>query len=448
MTSLRISRSGPLRGRVKLPGDRELGQEALLWAALADTPSCIAGLAEHADHRTLIHALRAMGVPIAHTEAGVRVSGVGLDGLKLPSGALSAGASSSTLELLTILLSAQTFGTRIEAQGAAREHSLRTVIAPLRARGAHVRGRESDDGDMFAPVSAAPRMPGEALSEVEIQIPDGDAATKRAMLLSGLYARGITAVAEGMLSRDHTERALVALGVPVQTLGGMTLLDTSEAVPRWPGFDWTMPGDATLFAYLSALVLSVPGSDVTFEGVLLNPSRSSWLEVLTHAGANVQVTPKGDAAGNEALGDVRVRASRLRALRIGGELAFRMLDHACALLILTPALGGRASIRDITGLRTGPRATLKRAVQLVRAFGGECTDYEDGFDLDPVATRKGTTVSLSESPELGLVALSLGLVAEGATHVHAAQALDALYPGVVDVLVSLGARVEPEEAPA
>ena len=196
MKSLRVSRSGPLRGRVQLPGDRELGQEALLWAALADSPSLITGLASHADHQALIAALRAMGVPIAETPAGVRVSGVGLTGLKLPQGALTAGESTSTLELLTALLSGQAFGTRIEAQGKAREHSLRTVIVPLRARGAHVKGRETDDGELCAPVAAAPRMPDEPLSEVEIQIPDGDASTKRALLVSGLYARGITAVAE------------------------------------------------------------------------------------------------------------------------------------------------------------------------------------------------------------------------------------------------------------
>jgi 3-phosphoshikimate 1-carboxyvinyltransferase len=123
-----------------------------------------------------------------------------------------------------------------------------------------------------------------------------------------------------------------------------------------------------------------------------------------------------------------------------------MLDEVCALLMLAPALTGRAWLRDIAGLRARPRAGLKRAVQLVRAFGGECTDYDDGFDLDATQALRGTDVTLGEHPELGFVALALGLVAEGDTRVHDAQALDALYPGVVELLVSLGARVEPEEA--
>jgi 3-phosphoshikimate 1-carboxyvinyltransferase len=195
-------------------------------------------------------------------------------------------------------------------------------------------------------------------------------------------------------------------------------------------------------------VLSVPGSDVTFEGVLLNPSRSSWLEALTQAGAHVEVTPKGDTAGNEPLGDVRVVASRLRSLRLGGELASRLLDETCALLALAPALTSRLSLRDVSGLRARPRATLKRAAQLLRAFGGECTDYDDGFDVDPSSRLSGTSVSAGDSPELGFVALALGLSADGDTRVHDAQALDALYPRVVDLLVSLGAAVETEEANA
>src|SRR5690606_35589018 len=160
-------------------------------AALAEGPSLVAGHASSEDHLRLSDALRSMGVPVAWTDAGVRVMGVGLRGLKLPKGALSAGASASTLEILTALLSAQNFGTRIEAEGAALEHSLRTVVAPLRARGAHVAGRGTEDGDVRAPVAVAPLLPGELLHEAEIDIPEGDAATKLALLVSGLYVPGV-----------------------------------------------------------------------------------------------------------------------------------------------------------------------------------------------------------------------------------------------------------------
>jgi 3-phosphoshikimate 1-carboxyvinyltransferase len=454
MSRLRVWRAGPLRGRVELPGDLHVGQEALLWAALADSPSLLAGLSARRDHRLLAAALRELGVPVAETPAGLRIAGVGVGGLKMPRGALDAGDSPSTLELLTALLAAQPFGTRVIASGAAAEQPLRTVLEPLRARGAHLRGSaprsarpgQSEQGAVFAPVAAAPRLPGEPLSEVEIQIPDGDPATKRALLISGLHTRGITAIAEGMLSRDHVERALVALGVPVETLGGMTLLDTSEQVPRWSGFEWRVPGDPQLFAYLTAVAAALPGSDVTFANVLVNRSRSAFLEVLGQAGARIDVTPKGDVAGNEPVAEVRVQSGRVRSLRLGGELALRLLDEACALFALAPALGARASLRDAAALRARPGDPLRKATLLARGFGVECTEFADGFDLDPAAELAGKAVSLAgESGEHALLALCLGLVSAGETSLSAAGALDALYPDLVGTLAALGAGLERQE---
>jgi 3-phosphoshikimate 1-carboxyvinyltransferase len=457
MTRLRVWRAGPLRGRVELPGDLNVGQQAIVWAALADSPSVLTGLSARSDHRLLVAALRELGVPIADTTGGLRVAGVGLRGLKMPRGALDAGDSPTTLELLAALLSGQAFGTRIVASGAALEHPLRTLLEPLRARGAHVRGSalrspraaQSELGEAFAPVAAAPRLADEPLSEVEIEIPDGDPATKLGLLVSGLYARGITAIAEGMLSRDHVERALVALGVPIETLGGMTVLDTSQEAPHWPGFSWHIPGDAGLFAYLASAVLALPGSDVTFGNVLINRSRSAFIEALGQAGARIEVTPRGDVAGNEPLAEVRVRGGKLRSLRVGGELAFRMLDEVAPLLALAPVLGGRVSVRDVASLRARAGEPLRRAVTLARSFGVECTDFADGFDLDPAAALTGRSLSLAgESGEQALLAVIFGLLADGDSLLTAAEPLDALYPELGSTLAALGAGVERQEEPA
>lgn len=443
MTALRVRRSGPLSGRVRLPSDLHIGQEALLWAALADGPSHLIGISPREDHRSLIAALRALGVPIAEVEGGVRIAGVGLAGLRMPAGALDAGASPSTLELLAALLAGQRFGTRVAARGRALRHPLGRLLEPLRARGAQIAGTAREGGELSAPVSAAPLLAHEALRPVEIEIPTGDAATKRGLLISGLYARGATAISEGILSRDHGERALLALGLNVQTSGPLTLLDTSEGA-AFAGFAWRLPGDFTLASYVMAAALALPGSDVLLEGVGLNRSRSAFLDALRHAGAQVAAVPKGDAAGDEPLGDLRVRATALRGAKIMGELSLRMLDEVPALAALAPACRGRIALRDAAALRAGADDLLRASAQLLRAFGAECTDYEDGFDLDPGAALRGMELPASAPPEMKLLALVLGLSAAGETRIEAAEELDALYPGFVDALVSLGADVARE----
>ncbi|MFT3922453.1 MAG: hypothetical protein QM778_07965 [Myxococcales bacterium] len=446
MRRLRIVPGRPLRGRVRVPGDLLLGQQALVWAALGEGASLISGLSSRPDHLLLCDALRAMGVPVAHTDAGVRVMGGGLRGLRMPAGALQAGASATTLELLTALLSGQHFGTRVEAAGAALTHSLRTLIAPLRARGAHVAGKSTDDGDVRAPVAVAPLIAGEHLAEAEIEIPDGDHVTKLGLLLSGLYVPGTTAIAEGMLSIDHAERALMALGAGIHTQGALTLLDRGERQGSWPGFEWHIPGDFSLACWLLAAALAVPGSDVTLEGVGLNRTRSAFLEVLRHAGAPIEVTPKGDTAGDEPVADLRVRSGRLRSAHVVGELAVRISQDAPALLALAPCLGGKITVRDLASLRARVPDPLRAPAQLLRENGFECTSFADGFDLQPSDARAASVVHAANlSPECLLLACVLSLSAQAETRIDHAETLDALYPGLGDTLARLGADVAWEE---
>jgi 3-phosphoshikimate 1-carboxyvinyltransferase len=430
MTRARIRPGRPLRGRIQVAGDLHVGQQALVWAALAHGTSRIVGL--DVRHAALIAALRAMGVRI-----GEEVEGVGLRGLTIPRGALAAD-SESALVLLTSLLAGQTFGTRVTGP----DVSLRTLIAPLRARGAHVAGKASET-DIRPPVSVAPLLADEPLESVEIEIPTGDANTKLGLLLSGLYTRGVTAIQEGMLSRDHAERALVALGLPLSTAAGMTLLDTSASEPLWAGFRWQLPGDFTIASYLLAAGLVVPGSDLTIEGVGLNPTRTHWLDALRGTGARANIMPKGDCAGNEPRGDVRVASSRLTRVRVGGERAFGLLDEVPALAALAVAAGDRISIRDVGALRARTPDAINALRETLARFGVSCTTYEDGLEVDPPERLRGAVVDgASEHALLGCV---LGLVAEGETVIEGVERLDARYPGVLSALETLGADVVREE---
>jgi 3-phosphoshikimate 1-carboxyvinyltransferase len=260
-------------------------------------------------------------------------------------------------------------------------------------------------------------------------------------LISGLYAQGVTAIQEGLLSRDHSERALLALGAPIETMGPLTLLDTSLVTPHFDAFSWHIPGDFSLAAYVIALALAVPGSDVTIEGVGVNRSRTAFLAVLAHAGAAVEVTPKGDAAGDEPVADIRVSSSRLRGGRVMGELALRLLDDVPAFAALCAASKARFSLRDAGALRTRDGDLLKGTTQMLRAFGAECTHYDDGLDIDAPVELHATSVSADTVMPLKLLGLVLGLCAEGETRIDAAHEVEAFCPGLLASLALLGAPI-------
>src|SRR5690606_23123454 len=113
-------------------------------------------------------------------------------------------------------------------------------------------------------------------------------------LLSGLYAEGLTAIREPVLSRDHTERMMQALGIPIEAMGPMMVLDPSGWARRWDGFEWTVPGDMSSAAFVIAAALLVPKSEVTIMGVGVNPTRTGFCDALRAMRADLTFLPKGD----------------------------------------------------------------------------------------------------------------------------------------------------------
>src|SRR5690606_27725131 len=116
------------------------------------------------------------------------------------------------------------------------------------------------------------------------------------LLLSGLYARGLPAISEPVVSRDHTERMMYALSIPIRVEGPNAVLDPTGGELRWDGFEWELPGDISSAAFLVAAGRMVPGSEIMLEGVGLNPARTGILDALRTMRAGVGVVPKGEAA--------------------------------------------------------------------------------------------------------------------------------------------------------
>ncbi|MCA9582927.1 MAG: 3-phosphoshikimate 1-carboxyvinyltransferase, partial [Myxococcales bacterium] len=287
-------RKGPLQGAVQVPGDKSIGHRALLFAALAEGPSRITGLSGGLDNRATAEALRAMGVSMTVGEREAAVEGVGLRGLRMASGPLDCGNSGTSMRLLAGLLAAQRFGSTLVGDASLTGRPMRRIVDPLRARGAHIQGEKGKkEGECYPPLRIAPLVEGELLLGFEYEMPVASAQVKSALLLSGLYAGAPTALSEPVLSRDHTERMMMALGVPLQTAGPVVRLDPAEWSGRWDGFEWHVPGDPSSAAFPLAAALAVGGSRVRVEGVCNNPTRTGFLEALRHMGALGEIVPKG-----------------------------------------------------------------------------------------------------------------------------------------------------------
>ena len=318
-----------LLGSVPVPSDKSIGHRALLLSALATGTSRIRGFSRGEDNLSTLTALRALGLRVEEVGSSeLRVEGATVRGLRAAPGPLDCGNSGTTMRLMAGLLAATRFRSTLVGDASLSRRPMMRVVGPLRSRGATLDGRAHPTRpvELTAPLTVGPRPGTKRLAALEYELPVASAQVKSALLLSGLDAEGPTLLKEPVVSRDHTERMLLALGAPIRTLASCVVLNPS----RWDGLlsplDLEIPGDLSAAAFLLVAAQIVPGLQVTVRGVGINPTRTGLLEIARDMGAALAVEPSGERGG-EPVAALHAGYSPLVATRVGGERVARAIDE-------------------------------------------------------------------------------------------------------------------------
>ena len=368
----------PLQGILRLPGDKSISHRSLLFAALANGESTVTNLATGDDVRAMRTALEALRVDIRGDASAVSVRGGGFDGLREPDGVLDCENSGTAIRLLAGVLAGRSFLSVLSGDASLNQRPMGRVIGPLRAMGAQVDGR--GDG-AYAPIA----IRGAALLGMRHELPIASAQVKSALMLAGLQATGTTEIVSPAPSRDHSERMLAALGVPVEVDG--CLVRVRAGAPE--SFTVEVPGDPSSAAFFVVAALITPGSDLTIENMSINPTRLGFIEVLRRMGADIAVEPVDERCG-EPVGDVRVRASRLTATVIAGEEIPNVQDEVPALAVAAAFADGVTDVRDAGELSQKESNRIVTVNRMMSALGVAGETRPDGLSIrggKPAAAR-------------------------------------------------------------
>ncbi|MDH3271497.1 MAG: 3-phosphoshikimate 1-carboxyvinyltransferase [Gemmatimonadota bacterium] len=367
---------------VRVPGDKSLTQRALILAALASGPSRLSGLLHGGDAESTARALRALGadIPVLPGDGSeIVVGGVGLRGLRRPTGVLDLGNSGTGARLLMGALAGSGVTATLTGDASLRGRPMARVTRPLTAMGAEIRFSEADGR---LPVEVVGRHP---LEPIDWPSPVASAQVKSSILLAGLTGRAFALVTEPCQSRDHTERMLRFLGVSViehATSDGWRV-EMRDPPDRLRPFEFEVPGDVSSAAFVLALAaLGGAGpAGVTVQGVGLNPSRTAFLDVLARMGAPVEIEARSavDEPGIEPAGDVTVRPAELSATSVGGDEIPRLLDELPLIAVLGARAEGVTTIRDAGELRAKESDRIAAVTRNLRALGVEVEEHHGGL---------------------------------------------------------------------
>lgn len=438
LTPLTARRGGPLKGRVRVPGDKSISHRALILAAMTVGESTVAGLLEGEDVLNTAKAMRALGAKVERAADGVwHVHGVGVGGFAQPSAPLDFGNSGTGCRLAIGAVAGCPITATFDGDASLRSRPMRRVLDPLEKMGARVLEQAEGGRLPLTLQGAADPMP------IEYESPVPSAQLKSAVLLAGLAAPGETTVIEAEATRDHTERLMKHFGAKVTSkphgehgrrivLQGQPELEPAKVV---------VPADPSSAAFPLVAALVVPGSEVILEAVMTNPLRTGLFTTLREMGANIEMLEKRDDGGEE-VADLRVTFSPLKGVEVPPERAPAMIDEYLVLGVAAAFAQGTTRMRGLKELRVKESDRLEATAEMLRV-NGVSVEIE-GDDL--IVHGKGSVAGGGEvkthmDHRIAMSALVMGLASEQPVRIDDSAFIATSFPGFVEMMRGLGAEI-------
>ncbi|HYA36661.1 MAG TPA: 3-phosphoshikimate 1-carboxyvinyltransferase [Candidatus Methylomirabilis sp.] len=431
-----VQAGGKLTGRVRVPGDKSISHRSVMLGSLAEGTTRVTGLLEGEDVLSTLGAFRAMGVQAEGPDHGrLVIRGVGLRGLKAPAHPLDMGNSGTAMRLMAGILAGQAFDSELIGDASLSQRPMKRVAEPLGAMGAVI--ATADGGRPPLRIKG-----GQKLRAIDYKMPMASAQVKSSLLLAGLYADGETSVTEPAPTRDHTERMLRGFGYAVQTQGARSSL---RGGGRLKACDIDVPADISSATFFLVGASIAPGSDVILEHVGINPTRIGVINILKLMGANLELQNPREI-GAEPVADIRVRAAKLRGVRIPEDQVPLAIDEFPALFVAAACASGETMLTGAHELRVKESDRIAVMAQGLQRLGIEARETPDGIVIRGGSLRGGEVDSHGDHR----VAMSFAMAALAASEpvtVRDCKNVDTSFPGFADLARGVGLGIDSRRGP-
>ncbi len=421
------SAKGPLKGTLKVPGDKSISHRAIMFGALAEGTTVVTNFLEGADCLSTIHCFRQLGIEIDYSaqEGNVSVHGNGLNGLKKPDEILDVGNSGTTMRLLSGILCGQSFPSIITGDASIQRRPMNRIMLPLRQMAADIKSQQENGcAPLYINTSGNKQSGSSILKGISYVSPVASAQVKSSILLAGLYAEGETSVTEPTLSRNHTELMLAEFGASIYTKDNTAVI---LPAPRLIGRTVAVPGDISSAAYFIAAGLIVPNSEIIIENVGINPTRDGILKICKQMGADIRMENLRNASG-EPVADLVIRHSELTGTEIGGAIIPTLIDEIPILAILACFAKGVTIIKDATELKVKESNRIDVMVDNLSRMGADITATEDGMVIRGGKPLHGATIESHSDHRIAMSFAIAALMAEGETTITHPECVTISYP--------------------
>ena len=412
-----------LQGSLTLPGDKSISHRYAMLAGLAEGTTRLSNFSTGADPHSSLACMEALGATVVQKEdKTIEITGTA-GKFQQPSAPLDCGNSGSTMRMLAGLIAPHPHTFTLIGDHSLTHRPMERIRKPLSLMGAKI-----DLVEGHAPIT----IHGTTLQAIDFDTPIPSAQVKTAVLFAGLQANGTTSLTESIRTRDHSEQALKAFGA---TLDRTTAASGDVAKLSIPGnqtlkaIDATIPGDISSAAFFLCAALLFPDSNLILDGVGMNPTRASLLDVITSLGGKIKVLNVEEHHG-ELVGTLQVNVSPngLRGMHIEGALAAQIIDELPVLAAIAPYTSDGIIIRDARELRVKESDRIALVAKNLRAMGAELTEHEDGLVIPGNQKLHGAEIDSGTDHRIAMAFSIAALRATGDTVIQGAESASISFP--------------------
>ncbi|MBC8045101.1 MAG: 3-phosphoshikimate 1-carboxyvinyltransferase [Rhizobacter sp.] len=375
-----------------LPPDKSISHRSALIAAISEGTTEIENYSGGLDNQTTLGALQQLGVAVHQEISGdqlsnprrkVRITGGGLRKLASPAEPLQCGNSGSTMRMLSGILAAQPFTSTLIGDDSLMQRPMKRIVEPLSEMGASFTLSETGTAPVVIHGTTS-------LKPISLRMTVPSAQVKSAVIFAGFHAEGITEIIEPVSTRNHTE---LMLGLKSsRTSDGATLIRVYGGRTLHAKV-FHIPADPSAACFLVALGVLGTGNELLLKDVCLNPTRISYLSVLQDAGASITFENER-ILGGESIGDVIVKSSPIKPLRISGDTVAALIDELPMLAVLSAMATNAFELRGAAELRAKESDRIAALVVNLQAMGFRCDEFPDGFSVAGRANTSPAHVSV------------------------------------------------------
>ena len=349
--------------KIFVSGDKSISIRWVLFASIASGSSKARNLLISEDVLAAIEVIKKFGIKVTKRKNFFIVFGKGLDGYKYKENIVLNAKNSATLGRLILgLLINSTKTIKLIGDKSLSKRDFKRVALPLSKFGAKFKLKNNYSLPLTIKGS-------KNLSPIRYSETRGSAQCKSSVILGAIRANGTTYI-KAKKSRDHTEKIMENLNLPIQVIKKKNYdLIKIKKIKKIKNLNYDIPSDISSSAFFIVLTALSKRSKLLIKNVNINPSRIGVITILKKMGVKITFQNKRIYKG-EKIADIKIQSSRvIKPINCPSKLNASAIDEFLVIFLVAAKANGISYFKGLAELNKKESPRLKWGSLILNKMG-------------------------------------------------------------------------------